>query len=108
MTTSQMARMVSSLRPPVRANRSGPYHRKIRPSATAPMITTLSNRWMKAAFQRDIFENSLLFDPELLQLVAHRAERDAELRRRLGLVVAALFQRLDDGFALELLDVVGQ
>src|SRR5690348_2613359 len=47
-------------------------------------------------------------DAELLELVAQRPERDAELLRCRGLVVPRLLQRLHDGAALEVADVVVQ
>ena len=47
-------------------------------------------------------------DAELLQLVAQRAEGDAQLRGGLGLVVTVVLQRLFDGLALDFLDEAGQ
>src|SRR3546814_17934761 len=53
-------------------------------------------------------DRRLSVDLQLFQLVTQRADGDAQLRCCLGLVVAAVFQCLDDGIALELLAVVGQ
>ena len=47
-------------------------------------------------------------DAQLFQLVAQRAEGDAELRGCPGLVVAVTGQGLLDGLALDLLDEVRQ
>ncbi len=47
-------------------------------------------------------------DAELLELVTQRAEGDAQRGRRLGLVVAALGERLLDRRAFDLFDVRGQ
>src|SRR5690242_11044953 len=47
-------------------------------------------------------------NPQLLQLVPERAEGDAEFPGGGGLVVAGFFQRLDDGVALDVGDVVIQ
>src|SRR5690606_20712276 len=47
-------------------------------------------------------------NPQLLQLVPQRPERDPQRRGGLGLVVAVLAQGVLDGGALDLLDVRGQ
>ena len=49
-----------------------------------------------------------LVDPQLLQLVAQRAEGDAQLRGGAGLVVAVVAQGLLDRLALDFLDEAGQ
>ena len=49
-----------------------------------------------------------LFHAQLFQLVAQRAEGDAELGGGLGLVLAVVFQRLLDRGAFQVLDIGGQ
>jgi len=53
-------------------------------------------------------EPAPLFDPELLDSIAQGAKRHAPGPWRSGLIVAGLFQRLYDGFALDIYEVISQ
>ena len=52
--------------------------------------------------------STCLFDPQLLHAIPELPERHPQQFRRPGLVVAGLFQRTDDGLALDVLQLALQ